>query len=39
MISFKQFLKEYLTDEQWDRYKNVAMTDRAREATDHFFGA
>ena len=38
MISFKQYLKEYLTPEQKDRYKNVAMTPAARQATDHVFG-
>lgn len=39
MISFKQFLNEYLTDEQRDRYAGVKMTTKARSDTDHFFGA
>jgi hypothetical protein len=38
MISFKQYLLEYLTDEQRSRYKNDKMTDKARSDTDHFFG-
>lgn len=31
-------LMEYLTDDQRKRYKNVEMTTKAREDTDHFFG-
>lgn len=41
MLRFKQFLKEYLTDEQREAYsdiKNAKMTPGAREATDDFFG-
>jgi hypothetical protein len=38
MISFKQYLLEYLTDEQRSKYKNTKMTDKARSDTDHFFG-
>lgn len=39
MLKFSQFLNEYLTDEQRQRYENVEMKDKAREDTDHFFGA
>ena len=39
MKSYKQFLTEYLTDEQRAWYADVHMTDKARAATDHFFGA
>lgn len=38
MLRFKQFLKEYLTDVQRERYSDVEMTPKARDATDHFFG-
>jgi 2-oxo-4-hydroxy-4-carboxy--5-ureidoimidazoline (OHCU) decarboxylase len=38
MIRFKQFLLEYLTDEQRKRFAHVSMTDKARADTDHFFG-
>ena len=38
MISFKQFLNEYLTDEQRNRYANVEMNSQSRKATDPFFG-
>ena len=38
MLRFKQFLKEYLTDVQRERYSDVEMTPEARDATDHFFG-
>lgn len=38
MLSFKEFLNEYLTDEQRQRYADVKMTDKARADTDHFFG-
>jgi HEAT repeat protein len=38
MISFKQFLLEYLTDEQRKRFAHVKITDKARADTDHFFG-
>jgi hypothetical protein len=38
MIRFKQFLLEYLTDEQRKRFADVSMTDKARADTDHFFG-
>jgi HEAT repeat protein len=38
MIKFKQFLLEYLTDEQRKRFADVSMTDKARAWTDHFFG-
>ena len=37
MIKFKQFIVEYLTDKQRNRYKNVHMTNKARADTDHFF--
>ena len=38
MLQFKEFLLEYLTDEQRKNYANVKMTDKARQDTDHFFG-
>jgi HEAT repeat protein len=38
MIRFKQFLLEYLTDEQRKRFARVKMTKKARADTDHFFG-
>jgi len=38
MLQFKEFLKEYLTDEQRKKYVDVKMTDKARKDTDHFFG-
>lgn len=38
MLRFRQFLKEYLTDVQRERYSDVEMTPEARDATDHFFG-
>lgn len=38
MLNFKQFLIEYLTDKQRDRYRDVSMYPEARKATDHFFG-
>jgi predicted secreted Zn-dependent protease len=38
MISFKQYLLEYLTDEQRARYKHIKLTPEAKANTDHFFG-
>jgi hypothetical protein len=42
MISFKQYLREYLTRDQIKKIKNqygdIDISDDARKATDHFFG-
>lgn len=38
MLRFKEFLKEYLTDEQRKKYADIEMTPEARKNTDHFFG-
>ena len=38
MLRFKQFMVEYLTDEQRNRYKDIEMTPKARADTDHHFG-
>jgi hypothetical protein len=38
MLKFKQYIVEYLTDEQRARYKQYKMTPKARRDTDHFFG-
>jgi 2-oxo-4-hydroxy-4-carboxy--5-ureidoimidazoline (OHCU) decarboxylase len=38
MITFKQFLLEYLTDEQRKRFAHIKMSKKARADTDHFFG-
>jgi hypothetical protein len=38
MLSFKQYIVEYLTDEQRAKYAYETMSDKARKDTDHFFG-
>lgn len=38
MLRFKSFILEYLNDSQREQYKDVHMTEKARLATDHFFG-
>ena len=43
MLNFKNFLEEeylteYLTDSQREKYSKVSMTSKARQDTDHFFG-
>ncbi len=38
MIKFRQFLIEYLNDDQYQKYSKISMTHNARAATDHYFG-
>lgn len=38
MLSFREFLLEYLTDQQRAKYSKFVMSPAARQATDHFFG-
>lgn len=38
MLSFRQYIKEYLTPKQREEYSKVDMDDKAREGTDHYFG-
>lgn len=38
MLSFRQYIKEYLTPKQREEYSKVPMDDEARAGTDHFFG-
>ncbi len=39
MFTFSQYLEEYLTDTQRQKYARIQMTDKARADTDHYFGA
>lgn len=38
MLTFKEYLIEYLTDTQRKKFERVQMTKKARSDTDHYFG-